>query len=172
MALLVRPEPRGLDVLLIKRAMAAGDPWSGHMALPGGRRAAEDESRRQTALRETREEVGIEIPASDAFLGRLDDVRPGSGAPQILVSPFVFAVPPATEARTNYEVERALWVPLDHLLAPAAATEYLHLLGNGIHMRFPALAYREHIIWGLTHRILSQFIDVARSIPSVDRRDA
>lgn len=161
-ALVVRPEPTDLELLLIQRAEFAGDPWSGHMAFPGGRRSAHDASSQDTAVRETREEVGIDLAAGGALLGRLDDVHPRSGAPPVAVSPYVFAVAAGTHTTLNHEVARALWIPLRGLVAPGAATEYLHALEDGQRMRFPALGYQEHLIWGLTYRILSQFLEFVR----------
>src|SRR6185436_21144367 len=64
-----------LELLLIQRSERAGDPWSGHMALPGGRRDARDIDLRATAMRETREEIGVELSTA-RLLGRLDDLRP------------------------------------------------------------------------------------------------
>lgn len=164
-ALVVRPGASGLELLVIRRAEVVGDPWSGHMAFPGGRRSPRDADRRATAVRETREEVGVDLDAHGTPLGRLDDVEPLSGAPSVVVSAFVFAVPRGTETRPNHEVDAALWIPLRELTAPGAATEYLHTLTGGRSLRFPALAYREHVIWGLTHRILAQFLEYARTIP-------
>lgn len=161
-ALLVRPEPTDLEVLLIRRAVAEGDPWSGHMALPGGRRSPRDRHGEDAAARETREEVGIDVRERGLRIGRLDDVQPGPGAPRIVVSPYVFAVPPGTRATPNYEVDLAVWVPLERLAEPGAATHYLHALASGESLRFPAIGYQEHVIWGLTFRILSQFLEIAR----------
>lgn len=160
-ALVVRPAPTDLDLLLIRRAEAPGDPWSGHMALPGGRRSPADADARATAARETREEVGVDLAAAGVPLGSLDDVAPLSRAPRIVVSPFVFAVPPGTTTTPNHEVALAVWVPLQRLAAPGAATEYLHALASGEQLRFPAIGFEEHVIWGLTHRILTHFFAVA-----------
>lgn len=162
-ALVVRPDPSGLELLLIRRATVAGDPWSGHMALPGGRRSPHDADGLETAMRETHEEVGIDLRRSGSVLGRIDDVQPGSGAPRIVVSPYVFAVPPGTGTRVNHEVDLAVWVPLERLAEPGAATHYLHALASGESLRFPAIGYQEHVIWGLTYRIVSQFLAIART---------
>lgn len=62
-----------VDVLFIKRARNPRDPWSGHMALPGGRREAHDDDLLATAIRETHEETGIELDP-ESLIGRL----PGS----------------------------------------------------------------------------------------------
>lgn len=163
-ALIVRPQPSDLELLLIRRAERAGDPWSGHMALPGGREEPQDASALHTALRETQEEVGVELQEHDT-LGRLDDVAPISGAPRITVSAFVFATAPGTGTRPNHEVDFAIWAPLSALNAPGATTEYLHALASGETLRFPAYGYQDHVIWGLTHRIITQFLELACDEP-------
>jgi 8-oxo-dGTP pyrophosphatase MutT (NUDIX family) len=85
-AIVIVPEPDAL--LVVRRAERAGDPWSGQMALPGGRRA-EGEDLLFTALRETEEEVGLVVPP-EALLGVLDDVAPLTPMlPPIAVRPFV-----------------------------------------------------------------------------------
>jgi len=159
-ALLVRPARTTLELLLIQRSERAGDPWSGHMAFPGGRRDPGDADPLATAVRETHEEVGIDVGRYGRLLGALDPVRPGGG-PQLVVSPFAFAVPAGTPAQPNYEVRAALWIPVHDLVDPDAAREYLHEVGAGTPRRFPALTWGEYTIWGLTHRILSQFLDLA-----------
>jgi 8-oxo-dGTP pyrophosphatase MutT (NUDIX family) len=134
------------------------------MAFPGGRRAPEDRSARDTAIREAREEVGLHLDRTP-YLGRLDDVTPRAGAPNVLISPFVFSAGRRTEVTVNYEVALALWVPLEHLADPASATDYLHQPVGGAGLRFPAIRLHEHVIWGLTYRIIAQFLDLARTGP-------
>jgi 8-oxo-dGTP pyrophosphatase MutT (NUDIX family) len=160
-ALVVRPRGRELELLLIKRAIAEGDPWSGHMALPGGRRGPSDSSSVETAVRECREEVGLDLARTGTLLGQLDDVEPRSGAPAIVVSSFVFAVPEDANVRPNHEVALAMWVPLGHLADPASAVEHLHEPGGGSPLRFPAIGYQDHVIWGITHRIIAHFLELA-----------
>src|ERR1043165_8679648 len=77
-----------LSVLLVRRSEREGDPWSGHMALPGGHAHADDASLAHTARRETLEEVGIDLGHTE-LLGRLDDVTPMRSS-EIAVRPFVF----------------------------------------------------------------------------------
>lgn len=159
--LMVRPtEP--LELLLIERAEKEGDPWSGHMALPGGRREPHDDDLLMTALRETHEEVGIRVaPAS--VLGALDELRPTERRRfAITIAPYVAAVPLDTRTvPAPAEVETAVWVPLPHLASDAAVDEILIEL-EGESFSLPALNYRDYVIWGLTHRILTGFMDVAR----------
>jgi 8-oxo-dGTP pyrophosphatase MutT (NUDIX family) len=157
-ALLVRPR-QTLEVLLIRRAELHGDPWSGHIALPGGRRAGSDRDLLATACRETLEEVGIPVHRIGTFLGALDEVAPASHRiPPILVAPFVLAVPADTRAVPDpREVQAAFWVPIEALRDRNAATEIL-VDGDGGPLRFPSLRYEEYVIWGLTYRILQQFL--------------
>ena len=78
------------------------------------------------------------------------------------MSPFVFAVPADTEVRLNQEVALAVWVSIGHLSDPGSVTEHLHPIASGAPMRFPAIGYLDHVIWGITHRIIGQFLDVIR----------
>src|SRR5690606_14563082 len=114
-ALVVRPEPRDLELLVIQRATRPGHPRAGHMDLPGGRASATDAAILDTATRETREEVGIDLEHAGRLLGRLPEVWPRGGPPPIRVAPFVFAVPNDLTIALNYEVDAAFWIPLGHL---------------------------------------------------------
>jgi 8-oxo-dGTP pyrophosphatase MutT (NUDIX family) len=160
-ALLLRATPRGLELLLIRRAEREGDPWSGHMALPGGRASADDASLAETAAREAREEVNIDPLLHGRLLGELDHLAPRSvRIPSIVVAPFVFELTGAPEPRPNHEVQLALWVPVAELLRPEAVTEYLHELGEGGTLSFPAFDAGGYRVWGMTHRILTTFLEL------------
>lgn len=153
-----------LELLLIQRAEKEGDPWSGHMALPGGRREPTDSGLLATALRETHEETAIRVAPTDV-LGALAEVRPSYRRRfSILIAPFVATVPPATRAVPSpAEVETALWVPLPHLASESAVGEILIDLDEGS-TAFPALGYQDYVIWGLTHRIITDFMEVAKEV--------
>lgn len=161
-ALLLAPsgDPEGLDLLLIKRAEWPSDPWSGQIALPGGRWEHRDLGLLHTAVREAREEVGVELTA-EQLLGELDDLEPKTRTlPQLVVRPFVFgldAKPPLTPSR---EVALCLWVPLIQLLAEESRQE-VEIASVG--RRFPAyLVGGGHTVWGMTERILSAFLELVR----------
>ena len=159
-ALLIRARDE-LEVLLIKRAEHESDPWSGHMALPGGRRDDTDEDLLHTAVRETEEEVGVAITRDMQLLGALDEVSPRNPRlPPIIIAPFAFAVPAeTTPVIDTREVEAAIWVPLSALRDESAASEILITLEGGSRS-FPSLKFGEYVIWGLTHRILLQMLNV------------
>lgn len=150
-----------LEFLLIRRAHLEHDPWSGHMALPGGRREQGDATLLHTAVRETSEETGIDLGASGSPLGRLDDVRPESRRlPPIAISPFVFGVRPGTAARVaSPEVDAVLWVPLARLEDPDTLDTLTLDLTEGVR-EFPGFRVEEGLVWGLTYRILTRFLEV------------
>jgi 8-oxo-dGTP pyrophosphatase MutT (NUDIX family) len=156
-SLILRSGPE-LEILLIRRAEAEGDPWSGHMALPGGRRDPEDESLLHTAVRETLEETGVRLSETAAPLGRLDPLVPATRRlPPISIFPFVFGVPDGTGARAaSPEVDEVLWTPLSYLRSPQASGTVDIPLGDGTRT-FPCLRVEERVIWGLTYRILLDF---------------
>ncbi|MEO8089290.1 MAG: CoA pyrophosphatase [Gemmatimonadales bacterium] len=154
-AVLIAPDPDA--ILLIRRADRQGDPWSGHMALPGGRREPGDPDLLATVIRETREEVGIELDRGQ-LLGRLDDVVPRNPVlPPIAVRPFAFLLPARPSLILNHEVAGTQWVTLEDLLEPGGyhrAT--LDIAGQ---MRdVPAYRIADAIVWGMTERILTAFL--------------
>jgi 8-oxo-dGTP pyrophosphatase MutT (NUDIX family) len=134
-----------------------GDPWGGHMALPGGRREPGDADLLGTAIRETREEVGVELEASHVA-GTLDDVVPRTPVlPPIAVRPFVFVVPTRPLLIANEEVAAASWITLDHLLHPA--THHLVRLEVAGQSRLvQAYQLENAIVWGMTERIISSLL--------------
>lgn len=162
-ALLLRPGT-DLDILLIRRAQHHGDPWSGHVALPGGRRHAGDADLSVTARRETLEEVGLDLDRHGRLLGGLKPVAPASRRlPSLSVTPFVFGVAPGRElVLDEREVDAAVWVPLSELRDERAAGEILIEIEGGS-QRFPSLTWHDYVVWGLTLRILHDFFEVARA---------
>jgi 8-oxo-dGTP pyrophosphatase MutT (NUDIX family) len=159
-ALVVRPREE-LELLVIRRAELHGDPWSGHVALPGGRRGAGDADLITTACRETEEEVGIPLARVGVFLGALDEVAPVSPRlPPIVIAPFVFAVHAHTSAHPEpREVQAALWLPISALRGEEALREITVTVATG-DMQVPSFVYGDYVIWGLTFRIIEQFLEL------------
>jgi 8-oxo-dGTP pyrophosphatase MutT (NUDIX family) len=150
-----------LEILLIKRARSERDPWSGHMALPGGRRDPGDASKEATSIRETLEEVGIDLAESGLHLGGLEELATASPRlPKLTIAPFVFGVSPETEARVaSREIEAVHWVRLDALRATEnQGTLEIPLPGGA--RSFPCYRVAGEVVWGLTYRMLSQFLEV------------
>ncbi|WP_419939123.1 NUDIX hydrolase [Candidatus Palauibacter sp.] len=157
--LVVRPRDHDLEVLFVRRAEVPGDPWSGHMALPGGHRDAADADLLETARRELREEVGLDLPRS-GYLGRLDDLHPVTRRiPSILISPFVAWHGENIRVSTNAEVQYHIWAPLRALRDPALRSEVRYPDGGREHV-WPSILYEGDAIWGLTHRVVMNFLDI------------
>lgn len=150
------------ELLLIRRATRVGDPWSGQVALPGGRWSPGDPSLRETALRETREETGIDLGELGVVLGTLDELRPRTPTlPPIIVTPYVAVSPPDVSLVTNHEVAAAFWIPFRHLLDPEVARESTVEV-RGARWRVPSFVFGEYVIWGMTERILRQLLHLMK----------
>jgi 8-oxo-dGTP pyrophosphatase MutT (NUDIX family) len=149
----------GGDLLFIERAQHPSDPWSGHMAFPGGRVDPGDATARAAAERETLEEVAIDLATAEQ-LGRLDDVE---GAPpgfdSLVVSAFVYRVDERVVPKPNYEVRSALWVPLAYLEDPQRRVPFYWPREQRT-THYPGILVGEperHVVWGLTFRFLEIF---------------
>ena len=155
-------EGKELELLLIKRAEAEGDPWSGQMALPGGRRDPSDTSLLQTAMRETAEETSVFLKEGGVHLGRLEPAIPATTRlPPITIFPYVFGVPMGTEARvSSREVDEVLWVPLADLQKPGATGTIEIHYGDNNSRAFPCMRFEGRVIWGLTFRILTGLFEI------------
>ena len=149
-----------LDLLLIKRAEHERDPWSGHMALPGGRRDPVDDDLVRTAVRETLEETGLDLDDHGHRLGRLEQVVPVSRRlPSLSIRPYVFGVGAGARARVaSREVDAVHWVPLHLLTAPDVRSEVEIELGRETRT-FPCFRVGGEVVWGLTYRILTDFLE-------------
>ena len=158
-SLILRGGPE-LDILLIRRAKAEGDPWSGHIALPGGRREGGDRDLLHTAMRETMEETGVHLQARGVPLGRLGTVEPSTARlPLIAIHPFVFGVPEDTGAHAaSREVDGVLWTPLSHFLDRSTHGTVEIPLGD-VTRTFPCFHLEKGVIWGLTYRIFTNFLE-------------
>lgn len=157
-ALILRDGPDGIEALFIRRAEHPDDPWSGQMAFPGGREEPGDADLRATAMRETREEIGIDLEREAEYLGGLDEVRAMARMrPMSLsITPFVFRLSGAFDPRISDEVRSVHWLPLEQLLGPGlrSTMDYVH---QGVAMQFPCLRFEELVIWGLTYRMFMSF---------------
>ncbi|KAK0563520.1 hypothetical protein OC844_002182 [Tilletia horrida] len=113
------------ELLYIKRASRTGDTWSAHVAFPGGRAEPSDENGLYTAMRETWEEVGIDLAEPEfVSIGQLDDreITTSLGKRLLMVlSPYVFLqtspFSPLPDLQPS-EVSSAHWIPLRLLYTP------------------------------------------------------
>ena len=154
-AVVLVPGAEGLELLLIRRAEREGDPWSGHMGLPGGRMDPEDADLFATARRETREETQVELPEA-ALLGQLDDLHPiSTRLPSIVVRPFVFGLSTRPAVGGNHEVAYHLWVPLPQLSQARGQALVQH---RGAQREMASFSLGRDIVWGMTHSILDPLV--------------
>jgi 8-oxo-dGTP pyrophosphatase MutT (NUDIX family) len=161
-AVVLREGDVGAELLFIERATRSGDPWSGHMAFPGGRLEAGDPSSRAAAERETLEEVGLSLGGAE-YLGSLGDIQGHRRFNQnhLVVSAHVFfAEDPGPIALQFSEVRSSLWFPLQGILDRERHVAYRS--GQAGDMEFPGVLVGEpgrHVVWGLTYRFLELFMD-------------
>jgi 8-oxo-dGTP pyrophosphatase MutT (NUDIX family) len=153
-AAILREGARGAELLFIKRAEREGDPWSGHIAFPGGKREPEDATLLDTATRETREEVGVDLPPG-AFLARMRDVVGNTNG--FRVAHYVFAPAPTTTTESA-EVAAVIWVPLEAIAAREGAGIYRFVRGD-YSIELPCLRWGEHTLWGMTYRMTMNLLE-------------
>ncbi len=146
------------ELLMIKRAEAEGDPWSGHVACPGGRMEPEDRDLAVTAVRETLEETGVDIARDGRLLGHLDDLSPRTPAlPPIIIRPYVALVRAGVEIVPSREVAAAFWVSVSALREQTAWGTGSVSVGGAQH-EVSIFRHGEYTVWGLTERVLRQFL--------------
>lgn len=168
-ALVLREGLEGPELLVIKRSEAEHDHWSGHMALPGGRVEPEDENLLATAARETFEEVGLDPRAGGEPIARLTTYRPQSPlAPRVSVTPFVFVAPREYHAAAGVgpkglelseEVAAAFWIPVGELKRGGRSAVF-RMAFAGVEREWPAYPSQHGPIWGITERILTEFLSL------------
>jgi len=160
-ALILRNRPDGapgVEALFVRRARVEGDPWSGHVALPGGRADPGDADLLDTARRETLEETGLTFEREDC-LGRLAEIHPRSPhLPSICVTPFVAWLEGDQEVTLNHELTGHVWIPVSALADPGYRSTLIRELPTA--REFPTIDYEGHVIWGLTFAILEDFLSV------------
>lgn len=148
-------DPESPSVLLIKRADRVGDPWSGQVAFPGGKAQEEDGTLKETAIRETREEVGIDLGRNADFLGYFTSFWTHTGT--LDVFPAVFLLKKKVEVCPNQEVSSYQWVKLERLTAEQVRSSY-RVDEGGQTREMPVLLVDGYVVWGLTHRIISSLL--------------
>jgi len=158
-AVILRPVAGATEALFIERARKEGDPWSGQMAFPGGHRDPGDSHLRDTAVRETLEEIGLDLEHHGTFVGEIDSVRanPRGRDIDMVVAPFVFVLNGNVPRLTpNYEVANVLWGRLDDMYTGDSLTMGEFVIQGERH-RYPGYDVDGRIVWGLTYRMLDQF---------------
>ena len=154
-ALLLRRASQGFKILLVKRVENPSDPWSGQMAFPGGKRSSEDENLKQTVIRETKEETGLNL-GSCRFLG-VTAVHKPARMSEMKILPYVILLEHEPSIRLNpTELEYFFWVSLEELVQHRQTVKF----DFG---KFPAYGVRKNVVWGLTYRIIEDFLKTLNS---------
>jgi 8-oxo-dGTP pyrophosphatase MutT (NUDIX family) len=153
-ALVLRDGPSGIELLFIRRADHPEDPWSGQMAFPGGRSEPGDTDLLATAVRETEEEIGVDLSREADCLGPLDEVHAMARLRPVdlSIAPFAFRLRGPATFRPNHEVRSIHWIPLDELMREdrRSVMDYSY---QGSTLQFPCLRVEDVVIWGLTYRM-------------------
>tara|TARA_A100001037_G_C15119147_1_gene622913 strand:+ start:39 stop:656 length:618 start_codon:yes stop_codon:yes gene_type:complete len=160
-ALILRNKSSNIEILFIKRASRIGDPWSGQMAFPGGHKEKSDKTLRQTAVRETFEEINLDLSSANYF-GVLPEQRALARGKRInlIISPHVFYMKDDPVLCANHEVDEIIWSDLNRLILGACHdVETYRLSENEITCNGYRLE-KGHFVWGLTYRMLKDFFSI------------
>jgi len=155
-ALLLRMVNEELEVFLVKRVESPSDPWSGNVALPGGKRTPEDRDLKQTVVRETLEETNINLLYRCRFLGVLETLI-STPRPEMKILPFVVLVEHEPTVRLNYELDSFAWISLRRLIRNRTKVKFS--FGER-----DAYVFDDVIVWGLTYRVLEMFVNILSSL--------
>ena len=166
--IIVKPNaPNDAQVLLIERSKNKNDPWSGHMAFPGGRYQDNDQDILSTAIRETLEEIGLDLRKESSFfesnkknlIPRLSDVKTLKiHEKNIVVTPFLFGLKKKPEIVINKEVQQVVWIPLKFFLE-SKNRKCSNFKINGEVISLPCYFYNEKVIWGITLSMIDEIFE-------------
>lgn len=154
-------DSKDIQVGFIERATRDGDPWSAQMAFPGGHLDPVDNNLKEAAVRETMEEISVDLSSAD-YLGPVDQQFAAPRGPRLnmIIEPHVFALPAIPSSTPNYEVAEVVWAPLHDLMANHWHDTETYPMGdtptvfNGY--RLPG----GHFVWGLTYRMTKSFFQI------------
>ncbi len=163
-AVVFREEQGSIDLLMMRRAEKEGDPWSGQMAFPGGRKEELDSDNLAAAIRETNEEIGLDLTTQADYLGALTPLHAmAQGKPiPLLVSPFLFELLEPVAFELNHEVAEALWIPLHFFLDDSNRTT-MSYRRMGVDWQLPCYHYKGRTVWGLSLKMIDEVLHRVRS---------
>ena len=149
-AILLKPDDQDISILFVKRAENPRDPWSGQIALPGGKRERKDRNLKETVFREVLEETGINLLNRCRFLGVTGAVRSRLN-PEMKIIPFVFLLEHEPVIQLNMdELERYYWISIKDIVRNKRIVKFSFGTRS-------AFVVGDIKIWGLTFRILRKF---------------
>ena len=160
---LLRATNQDFQVLFVKRAEKSGDPWSGQTALPGGKRNPKDRNLKETAFRETLEETSINLFEGCRFLGAMAPVRT-TQKPEMKILPFVVLKEKEQAIKLNEELTQSFWTPLKQLAKHKGTAKFS--FGE-----YPAYIIENHVIWGLTYKIICNLLSLSSFIKKEKQRE-
>ncbi len=149
------------EVLLMRRAEADNDRWSGQVCFPGGKAEPEDVDLRATAIRETQEELGFGLGACSRFLGPMDALQ-AIARGRVLstsISPFVYLQITAPEIHLGPEAAHSFWLPLNRAAGGDFDGTFDYVAGKTT-IPFPCWRFEGEVIWGLTFKMLGTLIEL------------
>ena len=158
LALLIRDG--GEDHLLFTKRSQTVLHHKGQICFPGGACDTDDKDLWATALRETREEIGLD-PQAVSFVGKLGEIITPSG---YQVTPFVGSLEKPVPWQPNpEEIDEIFTAPIGHFLRPEnfrlAQKSY-----QGFRYDDPLFLYKHYEIWGATGRILVELMEAWGSV--------
>ncbi|WP_254823905.1 NUDIX hydrolase [Haloglomus halophilum] len=138
---------------------------AGEMSFPGGGYEADDGDLETTALREAREEIGLEPMTADV-VGPLDDLPGPYGH---VVRPFVARVPDRVYDPDEREVAAVVVISVSDLTAPGVYENETRSHPDRGTARLPFFRVDGHVVWGLTGFIVRTLLDLTTDWDPPDR---
>lgn len=149
------------ELIFIQRQKNPNDPWSGHIAFPGGKKSPVDQEFIDVALRETYEEIGIQLKHSQ-LIGRLNDLqgRKSGHLQNFFIRPYLFFLSASDATNLNFqlnqnEVQNILTVSMQKLFSQESSSQ-IQVSYQNRQLLLPAIQIEEYQIWGLTYLILHE----------------
>ncbi len=130
---------------------------AGEISFPGGKFDSDDQDLLETALRETREEIGLAI-TKEQVIGQLEPVVTLNSG--FLILPFISIVDEIPSLLANAEVEKIFHIPLESFLKTQAGDP---VPSHNVTEKTYTFEYQNQIVWGASARILKQIQDCLKS---------